>query len=289
MKNQFHGTKVIKPVDVKTIYTIHYQALLKNYVSTTESHPFWEFIYADKGNIDVKVENETYNLNRGESVFIAPNLTHCVISGNNEPNIFIISFGCQSRAMSFFNDKKIKIGDKNKYLLQEIVKESDGTFIIPEFNPDLHRLKIKKNANFGGVTVIADLLETFIIILLRGMDGGDSPYRFLVSAETDDNLKESIIKYLSEHIYDNISLKDVCDAFHYKKAWLCSYFLRETGTQIYKTYIKMKMDEAKKLIRQNYTFGEISDKLCYDNPAYFSASFKKYVGMTPGDYKKSIK
>ena len=289
MENQFYKTAVSKPITVKSIYTIHYQALLKNYVSESEFHDFWEIIYADKESIDVVIENEKYHLNQGEVVFIAPNLNHHVIAANNEPNIFIISFECKSRAMSYFNGKKLKISDKNKNLLQEIVKEADGTFIIPEFNPNLHQLKLKDDSNFGGIMAISNLLELFLIRLLRGLNDETSPYRFLVSNDNDNDLKESIVKYLSDHVYDTFSLKDLCDNFHYKKAWLCSYFYRETGTHIYQTYIKMKMDEAKKLIRQNYTFGEISDKLCYDNLGYFSASFKKYVGMTPGEYKKSIK
>jgi len=36
-------------------------------------------------------------------------------------------------------------------------------------------------------------------------------------------------------------------------------------------------------------FTQISDKLCFDNPHYFSRVFKRVTNMTPSDYKKAAK
>jgi YesN/AraC family two-component response regulator len=48
----------------------------------------------------------------------------------------------------------------------------------------------------------------------------------------------------------------------------------------------IKMQEAKKmLLFQNMQVNEISDKLGYNDPLYFSKKFKKRFGQSPKKYK----
>ena len=39
------------PVKIDSIYTVHYFEYSKNYIYKGESHDFWEFVYADKGDV----------------------------------------------------------------------------------------------------------------------------------------------------------------------------------------------------------------------------------------------
>ena len=97
------------------------------------------------------------------------------------------------------------------------------------------------------------------------------------------------MRILSSKLYDSFELDDLCAALHYGKTYLCTFFREKTGMSIYQTYLKLKIDESKKLIRQKYSFSEIAGKLCFDSLSHFNYVFKKYVGMTPGEYKSSIK
>ena len=288
MTGSFFKTAVKKDLTVKSIYTIHYQALAKNYVSKEETHDFWEINYTDKEDMTVVLDGKEVAVKQGEMLFIKPNEPHYVKAGEKEPNVFIISFECRSKAMNYFIGRKISVDKNDRALLQEIMTEAEKTFNIPEFDPDLKELKFKDDCPLGGIQSIAGLLELFLIREIRHSSKTENAYRFMLSVGENTDLKEKIILFLTEKIYSTFSLEELCDHLHYKKAWLCSYFYKSTGTHIYSTYLKMKMDEAKKLIRQKYTFTEISDKLCFDNAAYFSASFKKHVGMTPKEYKASI-
>ncbi len=288
MEKTFFKTDVKKDISVKSIYTIHYQSLVRNYVSQEETHNFWEINYTDKEDITVYIGGVPVEVKQGEMAFIAPNVPHYVKSGDREPNIFIITFECHSKAMRYFTGKKRMVAKNDRRLLQEIMSEAENTFRIPEFDPNLNELEFKEDCPIGGLQSIANLLELFLIRFIRRENENADAHRFMLSVG-DDDLKEQIIKFLSQRVYSSLKLEDLCEYFHYKKAWLCSYFYRQTGTHIYQTYIKMKIDEAKKLIRNGFSFSEISDKLCYDNTAYFSSSFKKYTGMTPGEYKSSIK
>jgi two-component system response regulator YesN len=49
------------------------------------------------------------------------------------------------------------------------------------------------------------------------------------------------------------------------------------------------MKNAKKMILENkYKMFEIADLIGYETARYFAATFKKYYGVTPSDYKKRL-
>ena len=53
-------------------------------------------------------------------------------------------------------------------------------------------------------------------------------------------------------------------------------------------YVRMKIKEAKKLLRDGFSIATVSEKLNFDEATYFTKVFKKYVGMPPSAYKKRI-
>jgi YesN/AraC family two-component response regulator len=52
----------------------------------------------------------------------------------------------------------------------------------------------------------------------------------------------------------------------------------------------LKVDAAKQMIRENeYNFTEISEKLGFNTPQYFTTVFRRISGMSPSEYEKSVK
>ncbi len=288
---KFYMHKISNLLNIQKIATIHYQVLEKNYLFPEEKHDFWEINYADKENVYVGVDGEKVLLRQGEILFIKPNQPHFVESGDKEPNLFIVSFSCHSESMRFFSEKKKYFVPENyRYLLQNIMTEADNTFELPDFDPNLTELKLKENANLGGEQIIKNALETFLIYLLRNEQNRSSSQEFFVSKIADSSeLQDEIVRLLQSKIYGKFKLQDLSDALHYGTTHLCTFFKEKTGMSIYQTYLKLKIDEAKKLIRKNKSFSEIADLLSFDSISTFAFVFKKHVGMTPGEYRNSIK
>ncbi len=287
---KFYMHKIANLLNVQKIVTVHYQALEKNYTFPEETHDFWEINYADKEDIFVVMDGEKIELKQGEIIFIKPNQPHFVESRDKEPNLFIISFSCRSESMSFFCDKKYSVPEKYRYLLQNIMSEADGTFDLPDFDPNLNKLKLKENPNLGGEQIIKNSLETLLIYLLRTAQKRPSSQEFFVSKIADSTeLQDEIVRILRSNVYGKFSLRDLSAELHYGTTRLCTFFREKTGKSIYQTYLKLKIDEAKKLIRKNKSFTEISDLLCFDSISTFTFVFKKHVGMTPSEYRSSIK
>lgn len=282
--------KISNLLNVEKIVTVHYQALAKNYVFPEETHDFWEINYADKENVYIGIDGIKTQLKQGEILFIKPNQPHFVESGNKEPNLFIISFSCRSKSMKFFEDKKFTVPENYRYLLQNVMSEATETFQLPDFDPDLTELKLKEEPNLGGEQIIKNTLEALLIYLLRLMQNRPQAQEVFISKIADSSkLEDEILRILASKIYGKFKLEDLCDSLHYGTTHLCTLFREKTGMSIYQTYLKLKIDEAKKLIRRELSFSEITDALCFDSVSTFAFVFKKYVGMTPSEYRTSIK
>ncbi len=282
--------KISNLINVKKIVTIHYQALEKNYSFSEETHDFWEINYADKEDVFIGVDGQKIQLKQGEILFISPNQPHFVESGDKEPNLFIISFECRSPSMNFFRDKKFAVPENFRYLLQNIMSEAAETFDLPDFDPDLSALQLKENPNLGGEQLIKNALETLLIYLLRYAQNRSLTQEFFVSKIASSNeLQDEIVRILRSKIYDRFCLDDLREELHYGTTQLCTFFRKKTGMTIYQTYLKFKIDEAKKLIRKKISFSEIADALCFDSLSTFTFVFRKHVGMTPKEYRNSIK
>ena len=290
MAKKFYMHKIANLLNIQKIVTIHYQALPQNYVSSKESHGFWEMIYADKDSVRVNVSGDYTEVSQGNVLFIKPNAPHFVESNEKKANIFVISFSCHSESMNFFADKKYPVPETHRSLLQTIMAEARETFLIPDFDPDMNELCLRENPNLGGEQIIKNSLEILLIYLLRIANNKRSSQEFFVSKiNSSTELQDEIVRILSGKVYGKFCLQDLCTELHYGKTRLCTFFREKTGMSIYEAYTKLKLDEAKKLIRQNVPFAQISDKLCYDSVSSFNSAFKKQTGMTPGEYKESIK
>ncbi len=287
---KFYMHKISNLLNVQKIVTIHYQTLGKNYVFPEERHDFWEINYADKGDVSVGIDGEKIELKQGEILFIKPNQSHFVETGNKEPNLFIISFSCRSESMNFFSEKKYAVPENYRYLLQNIMSEAEDTFELPDFDPNLKALTLKENPNLGGEQIIKNALETLLIYLLRTAQNRSQSQEFFVSKIADSSeLEDEIVRILTSKVYGKFTLADLSNELHYGSTRLCTFFKEKTGKSIYQTYLKLKIDEAKRLIRKRKNFSEIADLLCFDSISTFAFVFKKHVGMTPSEYRNSIK
>ncbi len=275
-------------LNVQKIVTVHYQQLGKGFISDEETHDFWELIYADKQEICVLIDGDAYFVKQGEAIFLPPNAPHHVESGSREPNLFIFSFVCRSKSMEFFSRKILAVNEHYRYLLENIMTEADKIFVIPDFAPAMRKLERRDAVSPGGEQIIKNTIELLLVYLLR--EETATPQKFLLSkADSSEELHDEIIQLLSEGLYEDFSLNILCEKLHYGKTHLCTVFREKTGASIYATYLKMRISEAKKLIRKGLSFSEIAEKLRFDSLPHFTRIFKKQTGMTPREYRESIR
>ncbi|QHQ61533.1 helix-turn-helix domain-containing protein [Anaerocolumna sedimenticola] len=286
-------TALTEEFTIKDIVTIHYFEFAKDYIYEGESHNFWEFVYVDKGEVEIMAGTEGYKLKQGDVIFHKPNEFHNLwANGKAGPNLMVISFFCSSPSMSYFENKILSIGENERLLLAKIKKEAEGSFSSPLYVSTLEKLEKREITLFGGEQLIKLYLEMFLIYLVRKGSSITKEIRLssAVKERSEESIVNKIVNYLQSNIYDNITFEDVCKFAHMSKTTLKTVFKSKSGTGVIEYYKLLKIEEAKKLMREEaLNFTEISEKLGYSSVHYFSKHFKKSTGMTPTEYICSIK
>ena len=287
---RYTGVRLKDQISVEKLFTVHYFEYPKNFSFPGEAHDFWEFVYVDKGEMDAQAGDEHYHLKQGEAIFHKPDEFH-KHSANHRvaPNVFILSFVCNSSQMQFFENKILYIPEKLRPLISSILAESRNTFEMPFNEVELKQMKFKDDGIIGGQQMIRTYLEQFLILLLRS---GKQNYEPVYSA--DENLEsrmaEKIADTIEKSLYGNkITVTDICTAHGYSKAYLSRIFKDNMGCTMTEYMSKVKINEAKRLIREKgMNFTQISDALSFSNPLYFSRVFRRVTGMSPSEYRKSV-
>ena len=164
----YNGIQLKDSISIGKIYSIHYFEYMSTFSFIGETHDFWEFICVDKGEVDITAGVHTIKLKRGDIAFHEPNEFHNVrATGETAPNLVVISFGCDSRAMYFFRNRVFKIDDAERELLAKIIIEARHCFDCRLDDPYLQNMPQKKEEAFGSEQLIRLYLEQFLIHLAR--------------------------------------------------------------------------------------------------------------------------
>ncbi len=94
---------------------------------------------------------------------------------------------------------------------------------------------------------------------------------------------------ISKRYQENLSLQEVAELLNVNPSYFSSLFKRKTGTSFIAYLTNYRINVAVKLLRTtNESVEEIAYQVGYPNANYFIKVFKKTVGMTVSDFKKSI-
>lgn len=102
-----------------------------------------------------------------------------------------------------------------------------------------------------------------------------------------DNFVKRLCLYLEKNIHRSLVIEDVAEAMELNKDYLGKLVKKKTGLSFRALYNRIKIEYAKAMIqRGDDKVYEISAKLGFSSPDYFTQLFKNEVHMTPAAYKK---
>ena len=290
---EFVKTPFKEEITVKSIITVHYFEYDKDHNFHGEKHNFWEFVYVDKGEVEVMADTTGYNLKHGEIIFHKPNEFHKLwANGKTAPNLVIITFECRSPSMRYFEGKIIKADDSEKDYLANIIREAKNAYASPLDDTYQTKIEKKKSPPFGSEQLIRINLELFLISLIRKGKSMNKSTRLspITQKRYEKERIGEVTDFLRANLYRSISFDDVSRHLNQSKTSLKLLFKSVKGVGVMEYYRSLKIDEAKRLIREMpLSFTEIAESLGYSSLHYFSRHFKNATGMTPTEYAKSVK
>lgn len=293
MSDNFVRQSNKKEIFVSRIVTVLYLENASDFVFGGESHDFWEFNYIDKGQMVVTVDGNEYLLKSGEMVFFKPNEFHSLEArGLSAPNHTVVSFVCNSDAMKYFRNKIIALNSQERKLLSILLREGLSAYRPINSKPPIMGMEEKENAPIGAVQMTFNLLEEFLITLLRRSESGISIGTRLISPMYDervpDRIKE-VARYMEQNISENLTVLQIAKQFSLSESALKKMFSSDVGCGVTDFFNSMKIEKAKEYIRENEkNFTQVSEELGFSSIHYFSRLFKKKTGMTPTEYRSSV-
>jgi len=90
--------------------------------------------------------------------------------------------------------------------------------------------------------------------------------------------------YINENICKKITVGEIAEFCGISADYLSQLFKEEIGENLSSYILRRKTEKAKEYLISGMTMKEISTLLGFSSQAHFSASFKKYSGLTPKEF-----
>jgi len=107
---------------------------------------------------------------------------------------------------------------------------------------------------------------------------------------SSEGVMDDIIHYIEHNYMDNIKLETIAPLFGYNSSYLGKIFNKKAGEGFNVFVDKVRIKHSKELLlNSKLKVYEISEKVGYKNVDYFHTKFKKYVNMSPAEFRKRNK
>lgn len=279
-------TELKKSLVIDGIYTIHYFEYTKDFAYSGELHDFWEVVYADKKSVVITAGAQELTLESGQMYIHKPNEFHKIrCDGTRAANSVILSFDCSCPELMSIAGMVITCSAEEKKLMGLIISEAMSAFSTPLGTPYTRVLEKSESGDFGCEQMIQLYMEQLLIRLIRG-----NKRRVTPKNDANATLLPKICDYLENNIDKHLSFSDIQREFNISASVIKRLFKDNMNCGIMEHFSRLKVDAAKQMIRENeFNFTEISEKLGFNTPQYFTTVFRRISGMSPSEYEKSVK
>lgn len=181
----------------------------------------------------------------------------------------------QSRTMAESEAKKVYV-DAIEYVMlifelvgqESILEELEGADTVLEY---LNRLNSFEQVHRETLRILKKCYD------LAGLKG----YK-----EYEDELTDTMIKYIHNNCNSKISTRDVAEHVHFSVDYTCKYFKKKTQSNLTDYILKLKIYRSHKELLEGKSIAEVADAYGFSSAGHYLKVFKKYEGITPGAFVK---
>ena len=259
------------------------QEFAPGYVFFAHCHETVEILLIQEGSCNLKCNNLPPPVKSGELVVIFPHTIHSFSVTSAIPCRFLqihIWPNC------FYNIDPSTVNALP--FVAQIVDKRSAYLVRPTNDEILNCMqRICREASQTEAQYARILTNAYIIelALLLSRNISDS-YRHIFTIGNE--LTIHAINYISTHLEQKLSLKDVAQACHVSSRYLSQVFKENVNITV-NTYISIaKVDKAFSYISsKEMHINDIAELLGFSSSQYFASTFKKYTGFTPTEFAAS--
>lgn len=140
-------------------------------------------------------------------------------------------------------------------------------------------------------TIFESCIKQILIYIYRNYNS-EKP-KYYVPAQNALSVGQTvynIIRYIDSNIFEIKNVKDIANKLGYTSNYISHIFKEKTGESILSYLTKKKIESSIELLKSGkFTITEISQYLNYESSQAFSKVFKKHMGFSPSEIRKSYK
>ncbi|MDN3015751.1 response regulator [Paenibacillus sp. BSR1-1] len=100
---------------------------------------------------------------------------------------------------------------------------------------------------------------------------------------------ERVLHYIEKTPLDQITLKDAAESVHMNPSYLSQLFKQQLNKKFVDYITELRIEESKRLLlNTSLRMSEIAERVGYSDLAYFSNNFKRIIGYSPSEFRKSV-
>ena len=242
---------------------------------TSESldyHPHYEMYFCN-GSLDgrVIINRTVTELSCPFICIYSPFTMHASIKGGTQ--------GCISSAVYFrrtywenFSSDVLPLDMSNKNIIFPLTESEAGAL-----RAALSLLKSEDISEAEKATLFASFLNALCRIVPEN--------KRIFICDTNETVSQ-ILKYINANISDKLNADDVSKLFHISRAKLDRDLRTHVGTSFHKVVSQCRISMATDLLADShYGISKIGAMVGFENPRGFYSFFKRYVGVSPAQYR----
>lgn len=258
--------------------------------SLSHSHDFFEMIYVLEGRSRHEIGGKRSQLKTGDLCILPPGPVHS-INVNDDSAVIDILIRRQAFEKVFSN-----LLDSDNLLTAfftcNIYAAGANDYIIFHTGQDLALQDLILDMFWECETqekYFEMLLDTQLAMLFaRLLRSHESSCELPPFTSRRESQIFGMIQYMNQN-YRDVTLKSLAEKFHYTPTYTSKRIHEATGRTFLALLTQIRMEHATRLLKSTtLTVGEVGLQAGYATPEHFIRTFKKQLGLTPNEYRKSF-
>jgi len=244
------------------------------------NHADYEIHVIKNGRYAFQIDGREYVLGDGNCVIIGPNVYHSIGNALSEgAHRYCFKFECSAAADEPSEIMECVEAIKKICLFENCTKEIDMVeSLIAEF----------QTRQIGYISCISSLFSQLLLTILRDVSGHRISVGNARLSSEEENRSVAIDEFFVKNYRENVHAAELANLLGLSVRQLNRVILRLYRISFKQKLSQMRVFAAKDLLSDTgLSVIRIAEIIGYNNTGYFIATFKKFTGMTPEQFRKT--